>query len=308
MKYYLTTILLTLSTIIFSQNKEYYYFDSEWNSVDSKTNSSYYRVIEYLDNGQPKMPVKDYWSDGKLQSEFYSDKVNITGLKYKGNIKEMGMNNGKSVFFNKNGDNKIDEYLNGKLISSLDINELKPIDLTDKFDEFIIKENLTIRNKFISKITKELVNSSDKLTQKNPEIKDLYPQVIKKMKKDKELSSKVIVYPFQKHPEKIVNIFFNSFKTNDYSKFNSFIDPYGKTDRDTQQLILMMYYIEPILPKDMKRLPDMFKKMNLKVVDSTTNKNIASVKISVQMKDKKVDGIVSLINRHGYWFLKNSGI
>ncbi len=111
-------LFLLISLYAFSQHKENYYFDSNWKPVKSNSNYTYYRVIEYDKYGDLIMPIKDYWRNGTLQGEFYSDKYDKEGIKHSGRPSEMGVYNGANIMFKRNGVYSIEYYKEGKYIDT----------------------------------------------------------------------------------------------------------------------------------------------------------------------------------------------
>jgi len=306
MKIYLSIYLSIISIVSYSQNEEKIYFDSNWKTLKSNSKCKYYRVIEYSDSGKILMPIKDYYcKNNELQAEFYSDKVEIKKIKYGSSIKEMGMYTGKAIIHSENGEKQTNYFSKGILTNTIKPGQLNLIDVTDKFDKSIVEENLTIRNKIIAKYTRELHKYSEELKDKNPEKEQLCKDALDKIKKDNQLSSKVLVYPFQNYPEDVVNNFFNAFQYDNYSSFPKLIDPYGKTDKDTQEMLTLIYYLESVVPEKMReKMIGTFKNLNPTIIDSKTEGNKAVLEINIE--NKKTNIKMYLIQRHGYWFFSNA--
>lgn len=63
-----------------------YFYDEEWNSLESITNSAYYRLVTYKD-GKPVGQVADYFRNGQMQMSIDSV-INEEPLQYEGMLAE----------------------------------------------------------------------------------------------------------------------------------------------------------------------------------------------------------------------------
>lgn len=103
MKHILTTLLILVSGILFSQNKrDTIYFDRSWNVTKIRDSITYYRIIREEDN---LYKVSDYY--------MHSDSLQMTGAfkDYAQKVKE-----GEFVYYEKNGSkSSVNNYKDGKL-------------------------------------------------------------------------------------------------------------------------------------------------------------------------------------------------
>ena len=91
----LVVLIALFSLFSTAQITEYYYFDSNWKPVSKDADYAFYRIINFDESGTVIIPIKDYFRNGYIQAEFYSDKINREGIKYGGTASTMGMYNGK---------------------------------------------------------------------------------------------------------------------------------------------------------------------------------------------------------------------
>lgn len=103
MKYLLTTLLITISSLSFSQHKrDTIYFDRTWSVTQELDSAKYYRLIKEADN---LYYVKDYF--------IHSDSIQMTGAfrDYAQKVKE-----GEFVYYNEQGFVSLrTHHKNGKL-------------------------------------------------------------------------------------------------------------------------------------------------------------------------------------------------
>ncbi|MEP0418069.1 MAG: hypothetical protein ABJQ69_21850 [Ekhidna sp.] len=104
------------------------YFDQHWNEISSPDEATFYREIEFDDEGTPIGIVRDFYASGKLQFEgrllqvdpevkdgecrFYYENGNLSTIE---NHKD-GLYNGPVTIFNENGDKvQVDYVLNNSV-------------------------------------------------------------------------------------------------------------------------------------------------------------------------------------------------
>jgi len=63
-----------------------YFYDEEWNTIESRTNAAYYRFVTYKD-GKPVGQVADYFRNGQMQMSIDSV-INEEPLQYEGMLAE----------------------------------------------------------------------------------------------------------------------------------------------------------------------------------------------------------------------------